>query len=196
MSTHLAECLKSYGKGLGATVAFQCEAQARHSAAEQVDFFIEGLESGVNDCAIYAGPGKLQNTKCAAETLFVKLREALGDKVLAPLDITRCSARCDGKKGVQFWIHISPDRRKSCQALILVSPKEPDFYGLIPIGYFPNKDTTEGDGVYFPPIRLLWTLHPLPAFPPEYTSFMFPVTQFGDNLKRMQAYYNQSSDDW
>ena len=156
MTTQLQESLEKYAQGFRSLVAFLCEARIRQYATEQVDFFVEGFEGGRNDCAIYAGPGTLQTKEGTANTLFVQLpKHHQGKKVLGPLDIKRCTARCDSKQGVQFTVKISPDQRLCCQTLILVSPKEPDFVALVPFHYLPLRDTEVAVEVYFRPIRPL-----------------------------------------
>lgn len=195
MADQARKRLQEYANAFQTHVAYLCEARIRQLAVEQVDFFVESYEGGLNDGALYVGSGTFQNKGGAAHTLFVQLSKHHGEKVLAPLDVKRCTPKCDSKRGVQFYIKISPGQRQSCQALILVSPKEPDFVGLIPFHYLPSKGTVE-DGVSFAPIRPLWTLHPLPAFPPEYTSFIFPVQQLGNRLENMRAYFDRSSNVW
>lgn len=196
MAVQLPKSLREYANGLQSLVAFLAEARIRQLAAEKVDFFVEGLEAGVNDCAIYAGPGTLQNRGGAAHTLFVQLPSHRGEKVFGPLDLKLCTARSDSKKGIQFAIHINPGQRLSCQAIIIVSPKEPDFAILVPLIYLPERNSEIRETVVLSSFRPLWTLYPLPAFPPEYTPFIFPLAWVQSALEDMQAYFNRSSDLW
>ena len=194
MAAVIQRRLREYQGGLLKVVAFLSEARIRECAVQQVDFFIEGPEGSENDGAIVVGPETLQTREGAANTWFVEL-EAHGRKIaLAALDIKSFTAKCDSKRGTCFTIHFQPGQMRTCQAVIVVSPKEPDFVLLIPVHYLPVKNI--GDMVDLLGVRPLWTLHPLPAFPPEYTAFVTPVAQLGLRLKNMRAYCNQSSDAW
>lgn len=186
--------LRAYQSGLLNIVAFLSEARIRQLAGEQVDFFVEGPEGSTNDAAIFVGSETLPTASGPATTWFVGLPPHRRKKTLAALDIKSFAAKCDNKRGTFFSIHIQPGQRRSCQALIVVSPKEPDFVVLIPMHYLPA--TTQSDIIDSLGMRPLWTLHPLPAFPPEYTAFVTPVAQLGLRLENMRAYYNKSSDTW
>ena len=159
-----------------------------------MDFFIEGPEGSENDAAIFVGPETLQTREGAANTLFVELSAYERKSVLAALDIKYLAAKCDSKMGTFFSIHLQPGQRRTCQAIIVVSPKEPDFVLLIPVHYLP--ETNKKDTLDLPAVRPLWTLHPIPAFPSEYTAFVTPVAQLGRRLENMRAYFNQSTNAW
>lgn len=196
MAAQLRKILRQYAQGLASIVAFLCEARIRQDVAEQVEFFVEAFESGLNDCAIYAGSGTLQNRGGAADTLFVQLASHGGKEVLVSLDVKQCSAKCDSGNGIQFSFKISPGQRLSCQAVIILSPKEPDFVILVPLHYLPKKDSPMRFEVVLSSYRALWTLHPPPAFPPEYAPFIFPFARVENALKNMRAYFDRSSNVW
>ena len=194
MAAIIQRRLREYQGGLLNIVAFLSEARIRESAVKQVDFFIEGPEGSENDAAIFVGPETLQTRQGVANTLFVELEAHKRKSALAALDIKSFAAKCDSKRGTFFTIHIQPGQRRTCQALIVVSPKEPDFVLLIPFHYLP--ETTQADVLDLLALRPLWTLHPLPAFPAEYTAFVTPVVQLGRRLENMRAYFNQTSETW
>lgn len=159
-----------------------------------MDFFVEGPEGSQNDAAIFVGPETLQTRMGAANTWFMELEAYRRKIALAALDIKSFAAKCDSKRGVYFTIHFQAGQRRSCQALIVVASKEPDFVLLIPVHYLPERN--KADMVDLTAGRPLWTLHPLPAFPLEYGAFVTPLAQLGRRLKTMRAYYDQSSDEW
>ncbi|KAM0796555.1 hypothetical protein BDR22DRAFT_825007 [Usnea florida] len=194
MASIIHSRLREYQRGLLIIVAFLSEARIRECAVKQVDFFVEAPEASDNDAAILVRPQTLQTRESAAETWFVEL-EAHREKIaVAALDIKSFTAKCDSKRGVFFSLKVQAGQRRACQALIVVSPKEPDFVLLIPLHYLPERN--QDDAINITSIRPLWTLHPLPAFPAEYTAFVTPVAQLGLRLQNMRAYYNQSSDAW
>ena len=186
--------LRAYQFGLVGIVAFLGEARIRERAVGQVDFFVEGPEASKNDAAIVVGPETVQTQVSAAYTVFKALEAYRFKSVLAALDIKTATAKCDNQRGTCFTFSVQPGQRRACEALIVVSPKEPDFVLLIPMHYLPevNKyDITE-----IPAARPLWTLHPLPAFPAQYVVFATPVAQLGRRLEDMRAYSNGSSNAW
>ena len=134
---------------------------------------------------IFVGPETLQTRQGAANTLFVELRARKHKKALAALDIKSLAAKCDSKMGTSFSIHLEAGQRRTCQAAIVVSPKEPDFVLLIPVHYLP--ETNLADTLDLPAVGPLWTSHPIPAFHSEYTAFVTPAAQLGRRLENMRG---------
>ena len=194
MAAIIQRRFREYQGGLLNIIAFLSEARIRECAVKQVDFFIEGPEGSENDAAIFVGPETLRTREGAANTLFGELSAYERKSVLAALDIKSLTARCDSKIGTCFTIHLQPGQRRTCRAVIVVSPKEPDFVLLIPVHYLP--ETNKADTLEVTAVRPLWTLHPISAFPPEYTAFVTPVAQLGCRLENMRAYFNHTSDAW
>ena len=102
--------------------------------------------------------------------------------------------------GTARWsLSLTPQQMRTCQALIITTPKEPDFVILLPAHYIRQKKEAHKDGsanFFTRGFRPLWTLHPLPAFPPELTPFVLPLSELGQAVADMRDYITGAANEW
>ena len=168
--------------GVRQIVAYSCEAQVCQAAADQCDYFVKAVENARNDCGLYIGPETLERDQGLAHIYNQLHQFTQRDKIIAPFEIKSLTPANDFRKsGIWRWT-FRPDQVLSCQVVIFATPKDPDFIAFLPMHYLSSLRSTKIKNevlVSLPKFRPQWTLHPLPAFPPELVPFLVPVSQLG-----------------
>ncbi|KAL9035862.1 MAG: hypothetical protein Q9180_004622 [Flavoplaca navasiana] len=182
--------LRAYNYRLIRFVAYALEEKIGRLATEQCDFAVRG-EFAPCDGALVIPDGIVLPRGGDAEDLFTLTEKCKGKAVLAGYDAKYFMARNDNGQGSQTLYSTTKDQREHCKVLILATPKEPDFLVVLPYNYVPRnpKDhENESTGIYMPPFRPEWALHPAPAFPAEYGPFIVHITYLGQALKNMKDF--------
>ncbi len=167
-------------------VAYLAEARVCQAAVEGTDggFFVRAFEFAQCDAGLYVGPGHL--TGNMTERGFQLFHSQGQQESLVPLDIKSISPHFT-RKWASWPITVKTGQRKLCQAIILPSAQDPDYVALLPLEYLcrNGSDKTTNDTRGLPH---QWLLHPLPAFPPELTPAVLPLSQLQSALANLRAF--------
>ena len=176
------------------------DGQSSGALARQKRYVIRSPEGGNNDFGVLVGRDYPEGLKGNDISKYSQL--------LGSIEVSDLIIPLDGKcfmplalYGTATWtLCLTPQQMKTCQALIVTTPKEPDFAILLPMYYLrQKKQTVHRDGsanFHTRGYRPLWTLHPLPAFPPELTPFVFPFSELEQALADMRDYSIGSATEW
>ena len=165
------------------------------AGCSQESGIVRSPESAANDFGLLVG----RNLEGDETTKFIQLvRSNMNSRTIAPLDVKSLMPRI--VHGTAMWgLHLTPQQMKTCQALIIITPKEPKFVALLPVHYLCQwKKSCKEKSADFRTCgpRPLWSLHPLPAFPPSFIPFVFPFSQLGQALADMRDYCTGSAAHW
>ena len=181
--------LKYYENCTKLRVAFLVEARLCQAAAEGTDgrYFIRAFECGQCDAGLYVGRGKMIGN--ATERSFQLLDSQQEQESVVPVDIKSISPAL-GQEWASWLLHAERGQRESCQALILSSTQEPNYVALVPMQYlYPEESDKGGPQLYYTSgFAHHWILHPLPAFPPELTPFILPLSQLASALANVREF--------
>lgn len=188
--------LEYYERCTRLRVAFLIEARLCQAAAEGMDgrYFIRGCEFGQCDAGLYVGRGNVDGN--ATERSFQLLDSQQEQESLVLLDIKSISPHFTYKWS-SWLLHAQLGQKEHCQAIILSSAQEPNYVALVPMQYvYPMKSDKGGSPVYYTSgFAYHWILHPLPAFPPELTPFILPLSQLASALANLRT-FAQGSGSW
>ena len=164
-------------------------------------YVVRSPEGGNNDLGLLIDEEDPQGLNRDSTIRFMELLgRPVGSKHIVPLDI-KCIMPCTCQGSANWILHLKAEQEKTCQALIIASPQEPNFVILLPVRYLRRikkaSRTPEGDAAYtFGGPRPLWTLHPIPAFPPQLTPFVLPFAGLREAIADMRDYATGSVDHW
>ena len=147
---------------------------------------VRGFEGAKVDFGVYNGP--IQLTGNPTENLLTVLDS--GDAII-PIeakDVSPCN-----HKGLIQWSFSLTKGQKNCQAVVVTAAADPAFVALIPLHWFRHKigkmlaNESEALHIYSKAIQPYATLHQLPAFPPEWSPFMMPITDLAMTWRHLRA---------
>ena len=182
---HYEDCIRSQ-------VAYLVEARLCQAAAAGTDgrYFVRAFECAQCDAGLYVGQGDLIGN--ATEQSFQLLDSQQEQESLVPLDIKSISPRFN-ERWASWAFHTELAQKQCCQALILSSAQEPNYVALVPLQHF-SRTFGKSDH-HFSGFPHHWILHPLPAFPPELTPTILPLSQLASALANLRA-FAQGSGSW
>ena len=197
-----SELLFKYERSVSSQVAALSEFQVGRVLAEDSEhsrYIIWSPEGGNNDFGILVDSEYPNGLEGDGTSKFMQLVSSnIRPDSIVPLDIK--SFMAVAIYGSASWIlHLSLQQMKTCQAVIIVSPKEPDFVILLPVQYLrQRKDAGQGKETIFnfTGDRILWKLHPLPAFPSQLTPFVLPFSGLGQAVADMRDYHTGVATSW
>ena len=163
-------------------------------------YAIRSPEGGDNDLGLLISEEDPHDLDKNSTSRFMQLRNLpAGSKNIVPFDVKSLIAM--PYHGTAVWrVGLTPHQVKTCQALIITNPKEPNFVIVLPIQHLHGiektvRPDTSTDYIFTGP-RPLWTLHPLPAFPPQLTPFVLPLTSLPKAIDDMRGYATGSMEHW
>ncbi|KAL8657104.1 MAG: hypothetical protein Q9226_002256 [Calogaya cf. arnoldii] len=140
--------------------------------------FIRAFEGGRNDCGMFLEDQELTGT--LTERFF---RAVSSNAPIILMEIKTVSPVADNRGNISWKIEFSKEQLKSYQVVLVASTAAPDFVALIPMHLIKQrKDLKEGKAIY-ETYRPLWSIHPPPLFPPEFSPFLVPLKQLGRALE-------------
>ena len=163
-------------------------------------YIVRSPEGGDNDLGLLIGEEDPQGLNRDSTIRFMQLISLnVESNHIVPLDIKSMMPTLD--HGSAHWrLNLTPRQLKTCQALIIITPEEPNFVILLPIQYLCGAKvwyTPDGGALYsFTGPRPLWTLHPIPAFPPKLTPFVLPFSGLREAVEDMRDYATGSVGQW
>ena len=151
-------------------------------------------ESGENDFGILMDSQYPEGLQGDALGKFVQLVDnSEGSKPIVPLDVKNMMPR--SVHGAIMWgVRLTEQQRRTCQALIILSPSEPNFCVFLPVHYL-RQNNFRAD-VRIPGFQPLWTLHSLPAFPPPFTPFVTPLSELKQTVTDMRNFATGAATQW
>ena len=191
------QAISSYSRSTYYLAAALAESRVSKAIAGVRDV-VWSPEGGKNDFGILVAEGLEGNDI----RKLVHLTDAgvVGSKPIVPLDVKLIMPQ--SIYGSAMWfVHLTQEQIKTCQALIITTPKEPDYFILLPVHYLrcQNKvevSKKESTQFWFRGVRPAWTLHPVPAFPPKLTPFISPFSGLQQILADMRDYATGSATQW
>ena len=170
----------------------QCEGES---------YVVRSPEDGNNDLGFLIGEEGPQGLNGDSTIRFMQLIDPnVESNHIVPLDVKTIMPTAY-RGGVSWRLTLTSQQVQTCQALIIMSPEEPDFAMLLPVRYLcETKEAhyfADGGAHYtFIGSRPLWTLHPIPAFPPELTPFVLPFSGLREAVGDMRDYATGSVNHW
>lgn len=155
-------------------------------------------ESGENDFGIVVDgeyPEGLQGDGISKFAQLVDISE--DSKPIVPLDVKSMMPK--STQGAIAWaVTLTGQQRRTCQALIILSPREPNFCVFLPVYYLRQRRSPADFRVDFRirGFQPLWTLHPLPAFPPDLTPFVTPLSKLKQTVIDMRNFVTGTATRW
>lgn len=166
---------------------------------QRTRFVVRSPEGGNNNLGILVGrefPNGLEGTDIKK---FVELVDSnVKARNVVALDVKSFMPRMIHSTATPI-VQLTPQQTETCQALIIITPKEPNFVIVLPVQFFRRREKVchEADtDFYFSGLRVSWTLHPLPAFPPELTLFVLPFSDMEQAVADMRDYSTGSASEW
>jgi len=199
MPSQYSKLFKSYNSAILTMVAFSAEARVCAITAQANPYFVRAFEGGGADCVVCTKSDELEGS--SADRTFAMLDSIdRGDpeKGLIAIECKNISPRTDQEANILWTFVLTEYQRRYCQLVILTSARDPDFVVGLPMRYidlkFPNR---RGDTeITFYGLRALWTLHSVPAFPPELAPFTLPLVRLGDALAQVRDFANGVQESW
>ena len=182
--------LKCYLGTIRNQVAYCLQAQVCQVATETNPHFVTSFEGGRNDGGVLLGSIAIGDD--ITERYVTTVDTDNGEQDVVTVEVKSLSPRADTNKSVTWGYRFTQSQLDSCQAVILISPKDPDYVALVPIHCIRHNERSTRTVFVSQPFRPLWTLHPLPAFPPELAPFIRPLAQLGEALAHMRDVTNAS----
>lgn len=161
-------------------------------------YIIWSPESGNNDFGILIGDEYPEGLDGDGISKLVKLIDSgENSKIVVPMDV-KCIMPMTIRETATWGVKLTPEQRRTCQAVIITTPKEPQFVVLLPVYYLRQREVggKKSTICWFPGPRPMWTLHPLPAFPPELTPFILPFPGLPQALADARDYSTGSATQW
>ncbi|KAI4264156.1 MAG: hypothetical protein L6R42_000720 [Xanthoria sp. 1 TBL-2021] len=154
--------------------------------------FIRAFEGGRNDCGILVNDTVLTGT--LTHKFFQVLRSEGAD--ILPIEIKTLSPCADSRGNIVWSFVFSEQQLQNAQAVIIASLFDPEFVALLPMHYvLKRKDLEPKQGVQ-ESYRPQWSIHPVSAFPVEFSPFIVPTAQLGSALESMRRYAKGTSPSW
>ena len=174
-------------------IAYLAESRVCKAAGHNQNF-LRAFEGGQHDCGLFKGSPSLGGGTLTSKIFKLSRSYNDEDDLIIPLEVKNPGPTGDYQRNVSWRFEITESQVNRCQALIITSPKEPGFVVLLPMHYHRQRavNLQRGGGTYRP----LWSLHPLPAFPPEWSPFVLPMSQLVNALTNMLDYANGSTAAW
>ena len=187
--------LRSYEKHLRNDAAYLAEARicvTANASPEISQHFVRAFEGGTVDCAISLSPKPLHGTM--TDKTYQVYED--GEEIL-PLDVKDITSIYQ-KRAVLWNFRVSGNQAMHCQVFILGATADPNFVAILPRSLFWSQLTREpkDQNIHSRSFRPYWTLHPLPAFPPEYAPFMVSISGLGRALSDLRTALIDSSQPW
>ena len=151
-------------------------------------------ESAANDFGILVNSRHPEGFQGHALRKFVQLVDtSKGLKPIVPLDVKNMMPR-SVYGAINWGIRLTSQQKRTCQALIILSPSEPNFCIFLPVHYVRQRNS--GIDVNVRGFQPLWTLHPLPAFPPHYAPFVTPLSELKQTVTDMRDFATGAATQW
>ena len=159
-------------------------------------YIVRGPEGGDNDFGIVVGPelpGGLGGNDLEKYMSLVNSQEA----TVITLDVKSLMRNSTFGTAIPV-VHLTPRQVDTCQVLIIIIPTDPNFVALLPVHYHQREKTCRKKGIhyYFSGVRVSWTLHPLPTFPPELTPFLLPFSGLARAVTDIRDYSVGLTTEW
>ncbi|KAL8809433.1 MAG: hypothetical protein Q9200_003424 [Gallowayella weberi] len=199
--------LSRYYSSISTILAFLLEERVCRLASEQCPSFIRALDNSSNDGAVAIDSKFIQRGEGPADSIFTFLRNYPENVILALVDVKKMSYGCDNKGSACHSFVTTRTQRENTHALILASPFDPDYVAIVPMHYIPPtrpkdcepqacSDDEREETTSLPTIWPMWSLQEVPAFGPEYTAFVRPITQLGRAFENMHAHLIDHTIPW
>ena len=186
------DILRSYTSIIRLQVAYCSQAQVCQVATEANPFFVAAFEGGRNDGGIRLGSPSVSED--ITERFFDTVEGETSTKNLVPVDIKSIAPMADTRGEAVYWrAEFTFAQLESCQVAILTAAKDPGYVAVVPMYCFrqrPMPLSPMGRRHNTQNIRPVWTLHPLPAFPPEFAPFIRPLSQLEEALTNIRDITN------
>lgn len=183
-----ADILRSYSIALRNQVAYSAQAQVCQVATAANPFFVTSFEGGGNDGGIRLGSPSVGED--ITDRFFDTVKGDTSTRDLVPVDIKSIAPKADNRGEAVVWLfELTGSQSKSCQVAILVAAKDPGYVAVVPVYCLRQRRMTPSGSKmrnHTQHIRPVWTLHPLPAFPPEFAPFIRPISQLGEALTNVR----------
>lgn len=182
--------LRSYETTMQNLVAYNTQTLVCQVATKTNAFFVASFEGERNDGGVLLGSPAVGDD--ITERYFNNI-EADSEQVdTVTVDVKSIAPIVNHNKTV-FWRYtFTPAQLGSCQAVIFISAKDPDYVALVPMHCLRHEKQLTRLEFASQNIRPLWTLHPPPGFPPELAPFMRSLSQLGEGLANMRDVTNAS----
>ena len=202
-----SDALRSYHHSTAAQVAYLAESQVGRVMAKDVGqsgfsdrykHIVRSPEGGNNDFGIVVSPEFFDDFRGNDLDRFMSLVNSEKEVTVIPLDVKSLMPTTTFGTAIPV-VHLTPQQVDTCQALIIIIPADPNFVALLPVYYFHQREKTShkaGTEYYFSGVRVSWTLHPLPTFPPELTPFVLPFSGLGQAVADIQDYSMGLTTEW
>lgn len=190
-----ASLVKGFNGAIQAQVLALAEYQVTRHASSNPNF-VRAAEGGVFDCGIWVGDEALVGS------MTDKFFQITGSnrRSVVPAEIKSVTPKSDHKGNVWWRINLSAVQYDRGGAIFITSPYEPDFVAVVPMEYIRRRTTRRsGDRIQlleFKGFRPDWTLHAMPAFPPELHPFMMPINRLGDAVGAIRDFTKGTSQSW
>lgn len=150
--------------------------------------FVTAFEGGRNDCGVYIGSEDLP--KNPSERLLTLLRWVTNENLIVPLEIKFSVPQWHKREKIVIWaFKFREFQRKTCQAVIIGTQKDPSFVAFIPMHYILESHKSVKElRVESLRLKLDWTLHNLPGFPPEWEPYLVPIERLGEAIAIMRDF--------
>lgn len=191
MASKLLATVQIFLSAVRGQVAHLAEASV-FRAVEGYPWVLRAVDGGANDGGIYVGRQALGSSLISRILGLSDLQEAQ----VVPFEIKNWAPCTDTWGGVFWRISFSERQLESCQFVIITSAQDCSYVALLPMHLWLERVNTHGLGAVSDAIRPLWTIHPLPAFPPEMAPFMLPLSQLGEALDGVRDFANGFVDHW
>ena len=183
-----ADSLRTYTITIRNHVAFCAQALVCQVATETSPFFVTAFEGGRNDGGIRLGSPAVSED--ATDRFFETVDRESRTKDLVTVDVKSIAPMADTRGEAVYWAaEFTPAQLKSCQVAILTATKDPGYVAVVPMYCLhqrPMAPLSKGKRHNTQNIRPVWTLHPLPAFPPEFAPFIRPLSQLEEALTNIR----------
>ena len=162
--------------------------------------FLKAFEGGGHDCAEWFGPIRLPRnlTSKLMTALTSDELDPCGAYVL-PIDIKTFSPIWHQREKVLKWkCEFTESQTRACQAVIMSTHKDPWFVALVPLHYIRKNSDPSVKKLYVNSLKFKidWTLHAVPAWPPEWGPFQLPTTQIRNGLDLIRDYVDGRESTW
>lgn len=165
----------------------------------QTRYIVRSPEFAKNDLGFLVGRGLSEFRGKDDISKFVELEDSdVDSRPVVPLDTKSLMSRMMHGTAI-LGLNLRPQQIEMCEAIIIITPKEPNSVVLLPVHYLHEKEKAchdAGTSFYFLGRRVLWTLHPVPAFSPELTPFVLPFSDLRLAVADMRDYSIGSTREW
>lgn len=185
--------IRSYNTTTYVHTAYLAERQVCQAAMETNGHFVRSFEGGHNDGGLLQSRQTVQGS--ATERLFAAMDMDDGKAQVLPIEVKCPTARADDKSNIYWTVDFRHSQFSTCQIVIVSSIVERGFVAVFPMeiireripkiehGHPGNRKIRYMSASF----RVMWQLHSIPAFPPEWAPFILPMPALGSALARIRA---------